>query len=235
MILYWDYYLMGIILIPGIILSIYAEFKVRSNFSKFSKITTINGQTSNQIIRTFLDLAGLHDIQIVQSYSHLSDHYNHRKKIIALSPEVWESSSIAAIGVACHELGHALQYKSHYFPIKLRNFIIPFCNFANSMLWFLILIGAIFYYLPIGQLFLWLGVGVFALSTLLSLITLPVEYNASNRALKMLRDSGTLSDTELHGARKVLRSAGLTYVAGLIVSILNLLRFVLILLPRNRD
>lgn len=235
MTLYWEYYIMGIILIPGLILSVYAQVKVNNSFNKFNERFAECGRTANEIVRTFLDTAGLNDINIVKVSGHLTDHYNHRKKIIALSESVYSSSSIAAIGVACHELGHALQYKSHYFPIKLRNFIIPICNFANSTLWFLIVLGAIFYYLPIGMTFLWIGVGVFGLSVLLNLITLPIEYNASNRALKMLETGEILLPDEVDGASVVLRAAGLTYVAGLVVSILNLLRLLFIILRRRRD
>ncbi len=231
--MYWDYYIMGIILLPGIILAIYAQIKVNNNFQKYSEVFSSCGKSASEVARMFLDLAGLKDIKIIKTQGMLTDYYNHSKKVIALSEQVYDSQSISAIGVACHEVGHALQYKSNYLPIKIRNLIIPICNFANNMLWILIILGAIFFYTNLGIIFLWIGVGIFALSVLLNLITLPVEYNASNRALKVLHQSTLFNDEETKCAKKVLYSAALTYVASLIISILNLLRLVLVINRRH--
>lgn len=230
-----EYYIMGIILIPGIILALYAEIKVTTNFHKYSSVISQSGKTASEMARMFLDFAGLKDIKIIHVKGELTDYYNHREKVIALSDNVYNSSSISALGVACHEIGHALQYKTNYLPIKIRNFIIPICNFANNMLWVLIILGAIFFYTPLGMIFWWIGVGTFALAVLVNLITLPVEYNASNRALKLLEKSGVLNEEETECAKKVLYSAGLTYVASLVISILNLLRLVLVLLRHKDD
>jgi Zn-dependent membrane protease YugP len=182
----------------------------------------------------FLDSAGLHDIQIVRTHGQLTDYYNHKKKIIALSNDVYDSYSLSAIGVACHEVGHALQYKSRYAPIICRNIIVSICNLSNKLLWPLVIIGAVLYYTNLGQIFILIGVGIFALATLLNLITLPVEYNASKRACKILLNSTILQSEEVDCVKEVLNAAALTYVAGLVVSILNLLRFILAF-ARNRD
>ena len=233
MILYWEYYLMGIILLPGIILTLYAEIKVKNTFNKYSTAFAECGLTAKEIARKFLDYAGLTNIQIVGVRGELTDYYNHKKKIIALSDNVKDSNSISAIGVACHEVGHALQYKTNYLPIKLRNIIIPICNFANRMVWILLILGAFFFYFTSGAILLWIGIGVFGLSVLLNLITLPVEYNASNRALKLLQDSTILDEDETKCAKEVLYSAALTYVASLVISILNLLRLILVFKDRS--
>ena len=210
----YDYYIYGIILLPGLLLSIYASIKVENTFRRYNEIKSENGL-------------------VTSVKGHLTDHYNHRKKTIALSSSVYNSSSVSALGVACHELGHALQYKDGYLPIKIRNLIIPICNFANSLLWVFIILGAIFYYTNLGQTFILIGIIIFSISILLNLVTLPVEYNASKRALKLLKENSILNSNEIIGAKKVLDSAALTYVAGLVISILNLLRFILAF--RRRD
>lgn len=232
--LYWEYYIMGIILIPGIILSIYAQIRVNSTYERFSEVTAECGKTASEIAQMFLNYAGLSHIKVVMCRGHLTDHYNHSKKIVALSESVFNSTSVSAIGIACHEVGHALQYKSNYFPIKLRNIIIPVCNASNKFLFILIFLGAIFYYSTLGTMFLWIGVGIFGLSVLLNLITLPVEYNASRRAIQLVGKSTILNEVETQQANKVLKSAALTYVAALVVSILNLLRLLFVLLGQRR-
>lgn len=230
--MYINYYLLGIIVLPGIILAGYAQTVVTSTFNRYSSVSAGIGKTASEIARIFLDNAGLRDIQVVRVNGHLSDHYNHRKKILALSESVYDNNSIAAIGVACHEVGHALQFKSNYLPIKLRNLVIPLCNIANNLLWIFVILGAIFYYTNL----LWVGVIAFGLSVLLNLITLPVEYNASKRALQLLGDTAIFDSHEIDATRKVLNSAALTYVASFIITVLNLLRFVLaILMSRRRD
>ena len=219
--------MMGIILLPGIILSIYAQAKVTSTFNKYNTVISECGKSASEIARLFLDFAGLKDIKIVRVRGHLTDYYNHRKKIIALSDSSYDSASISAIGVACHEVGHALQYKTNYLPIKIRNLFIPICNFANYMLWFWIILGAFFYYVPLGMTFIWIGIACFGVSVILNLITLPVEYNASKRAIQLVSKGGVLQPEETENAKKVLNAAALTYVAALVVSILNLLRLIL--------
>ena len=233
--MYFEYYAMGFILIPGIILSIIAEIKVYSSYNKFSQVASSLGQTASQVARLFLDNAGLSHISIVPARGHLTDYYDHRKQKIGLSENVCDSTSIAAIGIACHEVGHALQYKTNYLPIKLRNLVIPVCNFANRFLFVFIILGAIFAYTNLGTTFLWVGVGIFALTVLANLITLPVEYNASRRATELLESSTILGAEEIAGIKQVLNAAALTYVAGLVVSLLNLLRLLLLVMRRSDD
>lgn len=232
--MYYDYYILGAILIPGIILGLYAQIKVNTTFQKYSTAFAESGKTASEIARMFLDFAGLNDINIIRVKGELTDYYSHSKKVIALSENVYDSSSISALGVACHEVGHALQYKTNYLPIKIRNVIIPICNIASNLLWVLVILGAIFFYSPVGIIFWYIGVGVFGLSVLVNLITLPCEYNASNRALQLLEQSEILNSEETGYCKKVLYAAGLTYVASLVVSILNLLRLVLAI-NRNKD
>jgi len=229
-----QYYILGIILLPGILLAIYAQTKVNSTFQRYSEVTSEYGRPAHEIAKIFLEGAGLHDIEVVRTRGHLSDYYNHRKKVIALSESVYDSTSVSAIGVACHEVGHALQYKSDYLPIKIRNIIIPVCNAANNFLWLLIIMGVFFFYTNFGIVFLWTGVIIFALSVLLNLVTLPVEYDASRRATELLKQSTVFNEYEVSGTEKVLNSAALTYVASLVVSVLNLLRLVLVLFSNRR-
>ena len=229
----YDYYIYVIILLPGLLLSIYASIKVENTFRRYNEIKSENGLPASEVIKNLLSQSGLTNIIVTNVRGHLTDYYNHRKKTIALSSSVYNSSSVSALGVACHELGHALQYKDGYLPIKIRNVIIPICNFANSLLWIFIVLGAILYYTNLGQTFILIGIIIFSISILLNLVTLPVEYNASKRALKLLKENSILNSNEIIGAKKVLDSAALTYVAGLVISILNLLRFILAF--RRRD
>ena len=232
--MYLDYYLLGIILLPGLILSILAEVKVTNSFRKYSIIATQLGQTASQVARTFLDNAGLQDIQIIRVHGELSDHYNHRKRTLALSDSVYDSTSISAIGVACHEVGHALQFKQNYLPVKIRNVLIPICNFGSRIMWFLLFMGLAFFYVLNAPIYLYLGIAVFGLFVLMHLVTLPCEFNASKRATQMLEQSGYLTTDEIVGAKKVLSAAALTYVAALVVSILELLRLVLFVISKTR-
>jgi Zn-dependent membrane protease YugP len=229
-----SYYALGIILLPGIILAIYAEIKVKFTFQKYTNLITEDGRPAYEVARTLLDSAGLHEVDIIRTNGHLTDHYHPKKKYIALSEDVFNSSSVSAIGVACHEVGHAIQYKENYFPMKIRSALIPICNFANNVLWIFIVLGALFFYADFGLTFLWIGTSIFGLSVLLNLVTLPVEYNASNRATELLHSSGILKDYEGKCATEVLRSAGLTYVAGLLISILNFLRLFLVLFTNSK-
>ena len=232
--MYLDYYILGIILVPGLLLSIVAEVMVADSFKKYSVIGSQLGQTASQVARTFLDNAGLQHIQIVRVSGHLTDHYHHKKQILALSDSVYDSTSIAAIGVACHEVGHALQFQQNYVPVRIRNFLVPICNFGSKLMWVIMFMGVAFFYLLATPVYLYVGVGVFALFVLFNLVTLPCEFNASKRATELLQTSGYLNTEELVGAKKVLRAAALTYIASLIVSILDLLRLILVLMANNR-
>lgn len=239
--MYWEYYIMGVILIPGIIIASVAQARVSSTFGKYNQVFASSGVTTLQLISHMLAAAGLNHISIIQVPGHLSDHYDSKKKVLALSGDTYNSSSIAALGVACHEFGHALQDSSNYAPLKIRKILIPLSNIASTLLWPLVIIGLVFNFAVVdgailGNIFLWSGIAVFGSAVLVNLITLPVEYNASNRAIKLLRETGTLNEEELEGAKKVLNAAALTYVAALLVSMLNLIRFAIVILSaKNRD
>ncbi len=237
--MYWDYYLMGIVLLPAILLAIYAQSKVNSAYSQFSKVFTEKGFKSQDVARLLLDCADLKNISIKRIEGRLSDYYDHSKQVVALSSSTYDSSSVAALGVTAHEVGHALQFKDNYLPIKIRSFIIPITNASSTLLWPLIVIGLMFNFAVYpgtvwGNLFLWIGVAFFGLAVLLDLITLPVEFNASKRALDLLSQTEILNKEETEGAKKVLSAAALTYVASLLNSMLNLVRFLLVFLLNAR-
>lgn len=230
--LYYEYYLMGIILLPAIILAIIAQSRINSTYTAFSKVLSQQGKTASQVARIILDSAGLYDVEVVKVSGHLTDHYDPKKKIVALSSGVYDSTSVAAIGIAAHEVGHAVQYKQHYVPVKLRSLLVPLTNFASSMLWPLVFLGLIFNFgstsSSFGTIFILSGVILFGLTAIFNIVTLPVEFNASNRAIKVLSKTGILNEKELDGAKKVLSAAALTYVAAMLVSVLNLIRFLLV-------
>lgn len=236
---YLIYYLLGFLLLPGIIFAIYAQAKVNSNFNKYknvnySSVTPVHAKT-----RFFLDAMGLTDVEITRTEGHLTDHYNPKTNTVALSDSVYNSTSIASLGIACHELGHVLQDKKGYAPMKLRNFLIPVINISSVFMWPLVILGIILealQYTKVGFGFIVAGVVIFGLSVILSAITLPIEKDASRRAYKMLVGTGELTEEEGKGVKAVLDAAALTYVASLLVSILSFLRFVLsIFLSRSRN
>ncbi len=239
--LYWEYYLMGIILVPGIIFAAVAQAKVSSTYNAFSRIICRKGYTGAQAARIILDAANLQDVQIKRIGGQLTDNYDPKRKIVSLSTNVHDGQSVASIGIAAHEIGHAIQHKQGYWPVKVRGFLIPVTNFMSVLLWPLLIIGIIFNFVAVpgsivGMVFIWCGIGLFTLSILIELVTLPTEYNASRRATEILEKSGILDATETNGARKVLGAAALTYVGSLLISILSLLRFLLVfVIGRGRD
>lgn len=236
--MYLDYYIMGIILIPAIILAIVAQSKVNSAYNAYSKVIAASGKTAAEVARLLLDSAGLQHVKVQKTNGHLTDHYDPRKKIVALSSQVHDGTSVAAIGIAAHEVGHAVQYKEKYIPVKLRSALIPVTNIASATLWPLVVIGLIFNFMAssetlIGTIFIWAGIILFGLSAVLNLVTLPVEYNASNRAVRVLAKTEILTAKETAGAKKVLNAAALTYVAAMLVAVLNFIRFLLVVNRRS--
>ena len=194
---------------------------------------------SQDLARLLLDCADLQEIQVIRVNGELTDYYDHKHKTVALSSSTYNSSSISALGVTAHEVGHALQYKNNYLPIKLRSIIIPIVNIWSNLLWPLVILGIIlnFAVLPTsaaGKVLMWIGIGFYGLIALLDVITLPVEYNASHRAIKILEQSEILDKEETNKARKVLSAAALTYVASLLNSLLNLLRFILVFVMHSK-
>ena len=216
------------ILIPSILISLWAQMKVKSTFEKYSKVRCTSGYTGEQVARMLLDSCGLQNIPIEVVKGKLADHYDPIKKVMRLSQEVFFGTSVASIGVAAHETGHAIQHKESYSPLILRNSIFPVVNISSSLSWGLVFIGIIIGSSP----FINLGIILFTVVVLFQLITLPVEFNASNRAVGILENRGIFVGNELDGARAVLSAAAMTYVAAVISSLAQLMR--LILISRDR-
>jgi len=218
-----------IILIPGIIFAAYAQGKVSKTYNKYLRVPNGKGITGAQVARQILDHNGLHGVNIELVSGKLSDHYDPRKRVLRLSNEVYHGRSLAAAGIAAHEVGHAIQHSKAYTPLTIRNSIFPVVNFASSSAWFLIIIGLMF---SMPEL-MTIGIVFFSTSVVFNLITLPVEFNASSRAVAQLTNYGLVLDNESPAVKKVLQAAALTYVAALLVSILQLLR--LLILRGSRD
>ncbi len=219
-------FILYILFILAIGLTFYAQFKVSSTFNKYSRVRTGRGQTAAEAARMILNSNGLHHVRIERVGGNLTDHYDPRGKVLRLSEGVYDSTSAAAVGVAAHEAGHAVQHAVGYIPIKIRSKLVPITNFASKGTWLLILSGAIFYYTEIGYMLITVGIGLFAVTTLFQLVTLPCEFDASNRAMRELEGCGWYSSDELSASRRVLSAAALTYVASLLVSVLQLLRLI---------
>lgn len=216
-----------ILLIPGIIIAIWASINVNTTFDKFNRVYARNGMTGAQVAERVLHHHGIYNVRIERVSGNLSDHYDPRSNVIRLSDSTYNSTSIAAAGVAAHEAGHAVQYAKNYQPIKLRASIVNLCNFGSPLAFIFLLLS--FFVTPeMADIFIFVAIGLYSLATVFQLITLPVEFDASKRAMASLRATGYYSEEELAGSRKVLTAAALTYVAALISSILSLLRFVLI-------
>lgn len=213
----WTYILM---VFPAFIFAMWASSKVQSTFNKYSNEYSRYGLSGAEVARRVLDEHGLTHIRIERVNGSLTDHYDPRNNVIRLSRGVYDSSSVAAIGVACHEVGHAIQYKEGYFPIKIRNAIIPITNVSSRLAMPLILIGILLSsFGEVYSIVAYIGVALFAFAVLFQLITLPVEFNASKRAIKQLDQTMVLDSYELDGAKKVLNAAALTYVASLAVAL----------------
>lgn len=216
------------LVLPAVIFALWAQFNVKSTFSKYSKIASRSGMTGFDSARRILDANGLGDVRIAHIAGDLTDNYNPTDNTIYLSDSVYSSNSAAAIGVAAHEAGHAVQHATGYTPIKIRAAIIPVTNIGSNLAMPLIILGIILSFPTLA----YIGVAAFGLSTLFQLVTLPVEFDASGRALKALE--GSLDGDDLASARKVLRAAALTYVAALAVSLVNLLRLLIIVAGNDR-
>ena len=218
------YYITGFIMIPVIIFAFICQLKVQSNYKKYGRIRNARNMTGAQAAYELLQLNGITDVRIKRISGNLTDHYNPKTKEICLSEGVFNSNSIAAVGIACHEAGHACQHAQGYFPLKIRNFIIPVTRFGSTLGIPLALIGIIFSWQPL----IYIGIILYAAVAVFQLITLPVEFNASKRALQTIRTNSFLVGAEYNGARKVLTAAALTYVAALASSLATLLRLLLV-------
>lgn len=218
-----------ILVLIGALISAIASWNVNHSFEKYSRISS-GGRSGRDVAEAMLRLTGIDDVRIEMVQGRLSDHYDPVRKVLRLSEGVYHSRSISAIGVAAHECGHALQHREGYLPLKLRSLSVPIANFGSWLSWPVILLGIILGYGRLAQV----GVLLFSLVVLFQLITLPVEFNASRRAMAALEGMGILAGEELDGAGKVLRAAALTYVAALFAAILQLLRLMLIVGGRRR-
>lgn len=225
-----DYYALYFLMILAMLFAGWAQINVKTTFSKYSRVSNSAGMTGFDAARKILDANGLYNIRIEQVAGDLTDHYDPKAGVIRLSADVYGSTSAAAIGVASHEAGHAVQHAVGYFPIKVRTAIIPICNIGSTLAWPLILLGIILSFPDLAMV----GVAFFSLATVFQLVTLPCEFNASARAMQALRNDGRLSPTDLSAASKTLRAAALTYVAALAVSLLNLLRIIAMVNGNNR-
>ena len=218
------YYLTGFIMIPVVIFAFICQIKVNSNYKKYSKIRNARNMTGAQAAYELLQMNGVTDVRIKRIAGNLTDHYNPRTKEICLSEGVFNSNSIAAVGIACHEAGHACQHAKGYFPLKIRNLVIPVTRFGSYLGIPLALIGIFINWQPL----VYVGIILYAAVALFQLITLPVEFNASKRALQTIKANGFLIGTEYTGAKKVLAAAALTYVAALASALATLLRLLLV-------
>ena len=223
----WTYFLVLI----GAVISMIASSKVKTTYAKYGNVRSRSGMTATEAARRILDNAGLRHIRIEKVAGDLTDHYSPNELVLRLSDTTINSTSIAAIGVAAHECGHAIQNTKHNAPLNVRKAIVPVVNLGSKLSWPMILIGLL---LGIAG-FLDLGIILFSFSLIFQLITLPVEFNASSRALQILDESGMLYDDELRGAKKVLSAAAMTYVAAAIATLLSLLRLIILFGGRRRN
>ena len=225
---YVDWYYIVLVL-PAVILSLWASAHVKSTFRRYSQVRNARGMTGAEAAMAVLRAHGVTDVRVEHVSGDLTDHFDPKDHVIRLSDAVYNVATPAAVGVAAHEAGHAVQYAENYGPVRLRTAIIPATQIGSKFSFILLLVGMVLY----SQSLFFVGILLFSLTTIFQLITLPVEFNASHRALQTLENEQLLYDDELPGARKVLKAAALTYVAALLMSALQLLRYVLIFVGRN--
>lgn len=223
---FWDPTM--IILVPALILAFYAQAKVSSTFARYLRVPSRAGLTGAEVARKILMSSGITDVKVEIQGGRLSDYYDPRRKVLKLSSDVYNGSSLAALGVAAHECGHAIQHDVGYLPLALRNSIVPVANFGSQLAFPLFFIGLIFARQDLGWLLMNLGILFFSLAVLFQLITLPVEYNASHRAVAVLENQGFIGRDEVGPVRRVLGAAALTYVAATFMAIMQLLRLLAI-------
>lgn len=219
-----------VLILIGVALSLIASAGVRRTFSRYSTVRSASGITGEETARRILSYAGITDVKIQHVSGQLNDHYNPKTKVVNLSDAVYGNNSVSAVAVAAHECGHVIQHAKGYAPLSIRTALVPAANFGSGASWFIILAGILFSIPPL----ITVGIVLFSLAVLFQLVTLPVEFNASRRALGILQETGILGNEEGRSARKVLRAAALTYVAAAAASILQLLRLI-ILFGRNRN
>jgi Zn-dependent membrane protease YugP len=216
--------------LPGLVLALWAQSRVKGAVKKYGQVRTARGVTGAEVARSLLDSQGLYEVNIEESKGMLSDHYDPRKKVLRLSPDVYRAPSVAAAGIAAHEMGHALQDKSGYFPLHIRSAIVPAAQFGSTLAPWLIIIGFLLRFTALA----WVGVVIFAGAVIFTLVTLPVEFDATKRAKRLLVSNGILIGDEMKGANKVLDAAALTYVAAAVAAVGQLLYYVFMLTGGRR-
>ena len=220
----WEFDGTYVLIILAFLISALVSAKMNATFSKYSKVRSYCGMTGAQAAQRILSSAGIYDVRIEHVSGKLTDHYDPSNKVLRLSDAVYGNTSIAAIGVAAHECGHAVQHARNYVPLSVRSAIVPVANFGSQLSWPLFLAGLIFSFRPL----LMIGILLFCAALLFQIVTLPVEFNASARALRMLDETGIMGRQEIRGTKKVLRAAAMTYVAAVIGSLLQLLRLLIL-------
>lgn len=223
----WTY----LLILPGLLLGLWAQYRVNSAYREYSRVGTRLGVPASQAVQDLLRRNGNGAVRVGRVSGQLTDHYDPAKEVLNLSEGVYGSTSVAALGIAAHEAGHAMQKKEGYGPLKLRTAAVPVVNIGSSASTPLFLLGLIFSWKPL----VYLGIGLFSLSVLFALVTLPVEFDASRRAIRMLTEGGYVTEQERKGVKTVLNAAALTYVASAVTSLLSLLRLVLIARSRDRN
>ena len=216
--------------LPGIVLAFWAQSRVKRAYKKYSKVRTSRGISGAEVARTLLDSQGLYDVEIEESKGFLSDHYDPRSKTLRLSPDVYRTPSITAAGIAAHEMGHALQHSNGYFPLQIRSAIVPAAKFGSTLAPWLVIGGFLLRLTPLA----WVGVVLFGLAVIFTLVTLPVEFDATKRAKKLLVGNGVLIGNEIEGANKVLDAAALTYVAAAVAAVGQLIYYVFLMIGGRR-
>lgn len=222
----FSYYGTYILIIIGVIICLVASARMNRTFNRFSRVRSMSGMTGAQAAQRILSNAGIRDVQVTHIRGNLTDHYDPRNKTLSLSDSVYGKTSVAAIGVAAHECGHALQHQDDYAPLRIRGAMVPVVNWGSRLAWPVLIVGI--FLGGAGSILCQVGILMFSLAVLFQLVTLPVEFNASGRALRELDRTGILGDAELRDTRKVLRAAAMTYVASAAAIILQLLRLILI-------
>lgn len=228
---YWDP--TYVLVLIGALVSLVASARVKTTYHKYAKVRSMTNMTGAQAAQRILNNAGIYDVRVQHVAGSLTDHYNPKNKTLNLSDDVYGATSVAAIGVAAHECGHAIQHQQGYSPLNIRSALVPVANFGSAAAWPLIILGIIFG--GAGSTLCQVGIVFFSAAVLFQLVTLPVEFNASSRAVRILGDIGILSQQELPYTKKVLGAAALTYVAGAAAAILQLLRLLLLFGGRDRD
>jgi len=237
--MFYDFQYIIWVLLPSLVISSFFTMRVKAAFKKYSRVGSMNGYTGAQAARKLLDRAGLHHVDVVQTGGFLSDHYNPMSKQLALSQNVFHGSSVASIGIAAHEAGHAIQDAENYGPLRMRSSLVPLCSVGNTLGYLVMVTGIIMLYasggVGIGKYVAFTGCGLFSLVLLFQLVTLPVEFDATRRAKEIVVDAGIIYREERVGMDKVLNAAAMTYVAAMVTTLLTLAYFITRVLLASRD